>query len=338
MTEQQLTELLKRFEPAIRDAVLAAIREIRDSAILTQLIELIERGDEQAVLRALGLSEAVFGGYYFAMMQTFEAGGLALIARLPKYVTGSDGVKTMTRFNMRDRDAERWLQQQSSSMVTRITEDTRFAVREAMQAGLRDGRNPRNVALDLVGRFNRETGRREGGLVGLADNQIGWVRSVREKLRALDPSYLEMGLRYKRGDGIVQRAIASGKPLTEDEIERLVGRYTENALRHRGEMIARTEALTALNRGEYEATVQALKQHGRPLSAARKVWDSAGDGRVRDSHRALDGMSVQIDEPFVSPLTGARMMHPHDQSLDAPAKEVIGCRCRIRYEIDFFAR
>lgn len=338
MTEKQLTKLLERFAPMVRDAVLAAIREMRDTAILSQVVELIERGDERAVLRALGLNPALFNGYYIAMTQAFEAGGIAMIAGLPKYVEGADGIKTVTRFNVRDRDAEQWLQQRSSSMITSIENDARIAVREAMQSGLREGRNPRSVALDLIGRFNRETGHREGGMVGLSDNQIEWVRSVREKLRTLDPSYFEMGLRYKRGDGIVERAIASGKPLNEDEIEKLVGRYTENALQHRGEMIARTETLSALNRSEYEATVQALRQHGRPLSAARKVWDSAGDGRVRDSHRALDGVSVQIDEPFVSPLTGARMLHPHDQSFDAPAREVIGCRCRIRYEIDFFAR
>lgn len=338
MTERELKEMLERFAPRVRDAILSGIREIRDSAVLSQLIDLIKRGDENAVLRALGFNPAVFSGFYAAMMQTFEAGGMALIAGLPKYATGSDGVKTMTRFNVRDRDAEAWLAQRSSGMVVEIESDVRQSVRDTMQRGLAEGRNPRNVALDLVGRFNRETGRREGGAVGLSSRDLGWVNSARQKLLTLDPSYFDMGLRYTRGDGIVQRAIESGKPLDEATIDRLVGRYRDNALRHRGEMIGRTEALAALNRSEYEATKQALAQHGLPPTAAKKIWDSAGDGRVRDSHRALDGVSVGIDEPFVSPLTGAKMMHPHDSSLGAPARETIACRCRIRYKVDFFVR
>ena len=335
MNEKQLAELLEKFAPLVRDAILAGIREIRDSAVLSQLITLIERGDENAVLRALGYNPAVFNAYYTVMMQTFEAGGMALIAGLPRYATGSDGVRTVLRFNVRDRDAEAWLQQRSSGLVVEIENDIRQSVRDTLQRGLEQGRNPRNVALDLVGRFNRETGRREGGAVGLNSNQLNWVNSVRQKLVTLDKSYFEMGLRYTRGDGEVQRAIESGKPLPAETIERLVGRYRENALRYRGETIARTEALAALNRSEYESTRQALAQSDLPVAAARKIWDSAGDGRVRDSHREMDGQAVGIDEPFVSPVTGAQMMHPHDLSLGAPSREVVGCRCHVRYDIDF---
>jgi len=335
VTERQLKEMLEKFAPLVRDAILAGIREIRDGAVLAQLIELIERGDENAVLRALGYNPAVFNAYYVVMMQTFEAGGLALIAGLPRYATGSDGVRTVMRFNVRDREAEAWLQQRSSGLVVEIENDVRQSVRDTLQRGLEQGRNPRNVALDLVGRFNRETGRREGGAVGLNSNQLTWVNSVRQKLLTLDESYFEMGLRYTRGDGEVRRAIESGKPLSPETVDRLVGRYRENALRYRGETIARTEALAALNRSEYEATKQALAQSDLPPSAARKIWDSAGDGRVRDSHRDMDGQSVGIDEPFVSPVTGALMMHPHDASLGAPSRETVGCRCRVRYKIDF---
>lgn len=335
MTEQQLIKLLAEYEPKLRDAILDGIRRMRDEALLVEIVRMIELNDVAGVLRALGLSPALFNGFYFALAQTFEAGGLALIAGLPKYVTGGDGVKTMVRFDVRDRAAEQWLGQRSSGLIAEIEEDVRQAVRDALQRGQREGRNPRNVALDLVGRVNRQTGRREGGSVGLTSGQLGWVESARQKLLTLDEAYFDMGLRASRFDDVVRQAIASGKPLPAETVDKLIGLYKDNALKHRGEQIGRTEALSALNRGEYEAIKQAALRNGRPLSAIRKVWDSAGDGRVRDSHRALDGVSVGMDEPFVSPVTGARMMHPHDGSLDAPARELIGCRCRIRYEIDF---
>lgn len=337
MTEKQLIELLARFEPALRDAILNGIQRLRDEALLVEVVRMIELGDEAGVLRALGLNPALFNGFYFALAQTFEAGGLALIAGLPKYVTGADGVKTMIRFDIRDRAAEQWLGQRSSGLVTEIEEDVRQSVRDALQRGMREGRNPRNVALDLVGRVNRATGRREGGSIGLTAAQLNWVESARQKLLTLDKSYFDMGLRASRFDDVVQEAIRTGRPLNAETVDKLIGLYKDNALKHRGEQIGRTEALSALNRGEYEAIKQAALRNGRPLSAIRKVWDSAGDGRVRDSHRALDGTSVVMDEPFVSPVSQARMMHPHDTSLGAPAREIIACRCRIRYEIDFAA-
>ena len=72
-------------------------------------------------------------------------------------------------------------------------------------------------------------------------------------------------------------------------------------------------------------------------SAVRKVWRATGDDRTRDSHMALNGVEVGIDAPFISPLTGARLMYPHDTSLGAPASETIQCRCFYEIKIDYFA-
>lgn len=335
MTEKQLLELLEKYAPEIRDAVLEGIREIRDTARVNEIVRMIESGNVEGALRALGYNPAVFNRYYIAMMQTFEAGGLALMAQLPTYTADATGVRTMLRFNPRSPDAERWLREQSSSLITNIEADVREAVRTTLDEGMREGRNPRSVALDLVGRINRTTGKREGGVVGLGEREIAWSISVRRKLLSLDPSYFDMKMRDKRFDSIVRKAIEAGKPLTDEQVTKLVGRYREIALKARGDLIGRTEALAALQTSEWQSTRQALEQSGLPLAAAHKVWDSAGDGRVRDSHRELDGQRVGMDEPFVSPITGARMMHPHDLTLGAPAREVIACRCRVRYEIDF---
>lgn len=330
--------LLDEYAPAIRDAIIAGIRDIRDNAILAQIVEMVERGDVEGALRALGYNPAVFNTYFAIMSQAFQAGGALLIARQPKYVTDRTGMKTPLRFNIRDPRAERWLFEQSSGFITGIEDDVRQAVREAMSAGLEQGRNPRSVALDIVGRYDRTTGHREGGLVGLSARDMGWARSTRQKLLTLDKSYFQLANRDARFDATVQAAIDSGRPLPAETIDKLVDRYRAISLRKRGEAIGRTEALAALNRSEYEATRQALERSDLPLAAARKVWDSAGDRRVRNSHRELDGTSVGIDEPFISPATGKPMMHPGDTTLGAKARDVIHCRCKIRYEIDFLYR
>lgn len=341
MTERQLIELLDKYGPQIRDAILTGIRDIRDNARLSEIIRMIERNDVEGALRALGYNPAVFNRYYTVMMQVFEQGGMMLMAGLPKYTPDAAGVQTMLRFNVRDPAAEKWLAERSSSLVTGIGEDVRESVRSTLEDGMRAGRNPRSVALDLVGRYNRETGRREGGMIGLSEREQAWARSARQKLLTLDPSYFDMTMRDARFDSIVRTAIESGRSLSDADVTRLVDRYKDIALKNRGDQIGRTEALAALNRSEYEATRQALEQSALPLAAAKKVWDSAGDARVRNTHRQMDGQAVGIDEPFVSP-SGARMMHPHDTSMIADsklrAKETIACRCRVRYDIDFLYR
>lgn len=334
MTEKQLLELLEKYVPAIRDAIIAGIRDIRDNARLSEIIRMIELNNVEGALRALGYNPSVFNQYYMTLTQAFNQGGLTMIAGLPKYTDDGTGVSTILRFNVRDPAAERWLTEQSSKLITSLEDDLRLVTRSVLADGLREGRNPRNVALDLVGRIDRSTGHRTGGAIGLGERELMWTNSVRQKLVSLDPSYLEMTLRDKRFDDIVREAIATGKPLTAAQVGKLVDRYRDNALRHRGETIGRTEALAALNRSEWESTRQALEQSGLPVAAASKIWDSAGDSRVRNSHRKMDGQRVGIDEPFVTP-NGSRLMHPHDASLGAPGSEIIACRCRVRYDIDF---
>lgn len=58
-----------------------------------------------------------------------------------------------------------------------------------------------------------------------------------------------------------------------------------------------------------------------------KTWVSMRDTRVRDTHRALDGTSVPMDKPFVSP-SGAKLRFPGDPR--APISEVARCRCHLR--------
>lgn len=335
MNDQEFLEALAKFAPSVRQAFIDAVQDVTDNAILAQVVEALERGDEVAAWRALGYNPSVFNRLTSAIATAFEQGAIFTMGHLPKYVTDRHGVKSMLRFNMRDREAERWLAEQSSSLITKIEDDMRGAVRDTLQEGVAAGRNPRSIALDLVGRYNRDTGHREGGTVGLGDREQLWARNVRQRLVTLDERYFEMSLRDARFDATVRDAIDSGKPLSQDVVDRLVDRYRVRALQHRGETISRTETLSALNRSEYEAVRQSQAQTGLPDAAFTKEWDSAGDKRVRHSHVEMDGQKVLFSEPFVSPLTNARMMHPGDTSLGAPGKEVIGCRCRVKYRTDF---
>ena len=88
---------------------------------------------------------------------------------------------------------------------------------------------------------------------------------------------------------------------------------------------ARTALTNAQNAGRQDTYTAAVKMGIN----VKKRWVSAKDNRVRHSHGALDGQTVPIDQPFISPL-GSRMMPPGDLSLGALGKVIYNCRCAMR--------
>jgi hypothetical protein len=332
---EQLDALIDLFVPDLRSAFLAAIQDIVDTVLLNQLIEAIQTGDVEGAFRAIGYSDAAMRPLTAAIERAFETGGVMTGRTFPQHLNTYSG-RAVFRFDVRNSRAEAWLRDHSSTLITRIGDETRTIVRNTMTVGMQDGRNPRNTALDIVGRIDKATGRRVGGVIGLTEQQEYWVRSTRTKLVQLDKAYFDLELRDKRFDRTVAAAIRDGKPLPVDVVDKLVNRYKDNALKYRGDTIARTEALQSLNRAEWEATKQAVDLGATKTDNVRREWDSAGDSRVRWSHRKMNGQRVGVDEPFVSP-SGAKMMHPGDTSLGAGANEVVACRCRVRTVIDWLA-
>lgn len=212
-------------------------------------------------------------------------------------------------------------------------------MRLVLEAGQTEGRNPRATALDIVGRLNRATGRREGGILGLNSAQTDAVIRARQELLSGDAAqmrnYLTRGRRLPKFDRLVRKAIAEGKPLARADADKAVQGYSNSLLKLRGETIARTETLAGLNAGKEEGIRQLIDAGKVQRSAVKKVWRATGDDRTRDSHMALNGTEVGIDTAFTSPLTGAQMMFPHDTSRGAPASETIGCRCFYEIKIDY---
>src|SRR5882757_5114258 len=326
---QQLDALIDLFAPQIRIAFLAAIQDIVDNAILNQVIEAIDQGDVEKAFIVLGFSTAAMRPLTAVIETAYEQGGVMTGRTFPKYLNTYSG-RAVFRFDVRNSRAEAYLRDKSSQLVSRIADDTRVNIRNTLTIGMQDGRNPRNVALDIIGRIDPVTKQRVGGIVGLTTQQETWARNVRNKLndtadwlereRLAHPTarptaeshpYFSYEMRDKRFDRTVATAIRDGKALPSDVVEKLVLRYKDNALKLRGEMIARTEALQSLNASEYEAIKQAVATGAVNESAVQREWDSAGDKRVRYTHRKMNGQRVGLDEPFKSP-SGALMMHPGD--------------------------
>lgn len=250
-------------------------------------------------------------------------------------------------FDVRAYEAEEWLRVKSSSLITRTVEAQREAIRLTLEEGLQAGRNPKSVALDVVGRISKTTGRRSGGVVGLTGPQAEALANARADLRAVADStltdaqrrahldrYLSRVRRDRRFDAAVRRAYATETPLAN--ADKIAGRYADRLLMLRGETIARTEMLEALNAGRQQAWNQAIAEGKILPENLKKTWDATLDARTRADHIIMNNQKADQNGLFYTP-TGTPMLHPGDTSYGAGAAEVINCRCVANYKADFIA-
>ena len=327
-----LFDLIEEWEPKLQAAFIESIYRLRDTVQIGILTELIRAGRIEEAISTIGLDPSVFRPYDRAIAEAFEEGAEATIKKIPPLMDPETGAKVLISFDARNPEAEGWLRESSGTRIREILEDQRTAIRTHLVAGLEAGLNPRDVALDLSGRIDPSTGRRKGGIIGLTASQEEWVRSYARELEELDPGALSRSLRDARYDRTIQRAIDNTIPLSSDQRRRMVEAYKNRALRFRAELIARTEALSSLHVAQYQAFKQAIDKGSVDQTTVVKIWRSAHDNRVRDTHRDLDGESVGFNETFTS-SKGNTLRFPGDP--EAPAEEIIQCRCYLEMNIDF---
>lgn len=336
-TRDLIDELLATHDRRIMEAFLDSIRDVRDSITLRVIVERLERGDVAGAIEAMQLDADAFARLELAIAEAYNAGGAATVGNLPK-LRDPDGNRVLFRWGVRNPEAEAWLREHSATLVTRILDDQRIAIRAALEEGLSQGQNPRQTALDVVGRVNRASNRREGGIIGLTAAQERYVATARADLLSGDAErlrhYLTLGRRDKRFDRTVLKALREGTALPADVVARITGRYADRLLDLRGEMLARTETMMALGPSRDDAFRQQIGAGKIAADDVTKTWRSAGDGRVRHTHRVLNGQTVPFDGVFQSP-SGAMLRYPGDPR--APASELTGCRCWCEYKIDHFA-
>lgn len=332
-SRRELLRLLGKLEGPISSAFLADAFGIKSKARIAQLEVAISANDIDAAMRAAGyrpgswakLSESIRSAY-------IEAGTFVASADVPS--------KLGMSFNWTNPRAEEWLRKQSSEMVTRITKDQRESIQDALTAGMRAGRNPRSTALDIVGRISKATGRRQGGIIGLSRPQTKYVNDMREALTGKVGGFERNGKtvkkfwidkkgnlkstyskRDKRFDSIIRKSIESGKTLSEADINRLVGRYEDRLLKLRGDTIARTEAMSALNEASDESLRQVVEDGLAPADAVKRIWRHSYSKNERPGHLEMDGDERAVDDPFTNPVTGAVLMRPGD----GPDSEIVNC-------------
>ena len=335
--QRQFDLLATKWETELQRAFFSAVSEIASTAELGRIVKALEIGDIDAAIRALHLESAAFRMLDRAKEAAFEAGGRKTVEYMPA-LRDAAGQQVVIRFDIRNIRAEQYLSGRAGTniaqgrMSDRLYRDMVESSRTTLTEGLRAGRNPRSVALDLVGRIDRTTGRRVGGTIGLSGPQQQAVTRARLAMESGNVQGMERYLGYarrdKRFDATVLKAIKEKRPISKDMVDRIAGRYSDRLLQLRGETIARTETLQALSTSQDIAYRSAIDSGAIQSQQVKKQWISTADNRVRDTHRAINGERVGIDDTFSNGLR-----YPHQEG--APADQVVNCRCTAQYLVDF---
>jgi hypothetical protein len=339
---KNLIDLLDELVPDVREAFLVSIRDIQQDVQIKIMIEALEAGDINAALRAINIGPEYFAPLEAKLREAYVTGGNFVTEGVKALATGQ-GATIVARFDGRNPRAENYLAQRAASLLTgpdNLIQQQIEMAREVLSQNMQDGVAPRRAALDLMGRISRATGRREGGLMGLADNQAQWLQTATGELRSGDSAqlrnYLTRQLRDRRLDTYVEQSIESGKPIPEKIVQRMSGRYSDRLLNYRGETIARTELHVSLHSAQDEALNQMVDAGKVRRQDITETWDSSEDSVTRKTHRDAD-KQPRDKVTGVFTVGGYSMKFPGDSSLMAPAEETINCRCRAVVSIDFLA-
>lgn len=312
-TKERLDALLTKEERRIALIFQLAVRNVTEQLDLETIATLIERGQlEEALL----LTQQIAAQLGNAAQTAFIGAGTSTAA----WLAGAGVVGIF--FDQVNERAVAAMRDNNLRLITEFTSEQRRATKAALLDGIERGLNPREQA-----RAFRES-------IGLTERQQLAVIRYRRALervgqqgvpRGEQSEALKRALRDARSDRSVKRAMRRMVPLPQAQIDSMVERYQKRYIKHRSEVIARTEALAAVHEGTEEAFKQGAEQGSWALEDLERTWDSSHDARVRRSHQRLNGQT----KPFGVPWQGdaGTIRYPGDPA--APAEERIQCRCLL---------
>lgn len=315
----EIERLASRLEPQLARTILDGLMQMREDVDLDAIVEALQSGDISRVIASLGINpEAAF----LDLTPTLQSGVYAAGAYAASAIRLTGAQFAFDQLNPR---LISWLQTYSLGLIREITDKTKEAVRGVLVEGMRAGENPREVARDIK------------GIVGLTERQAKAVQNYRSELetfherrtgggynlgakidrvngyQVLRPDddgspmdgITERRLRDFRYDGQLSRAMETGTPLTQAQIDKMVDAYERKYLAYRARTIARTEALRTTNVGIQDAWRQAIEKGSVPEAQTRRLWIVARDERLCEVCAPIPKMNarrgVEFGKPFQTP-------------------------------------
>lgn len=311
---KRIEQLLAVAEPTLAAAFARMIISIKSKLTLEEIAKAIEGGNWEKALDEALKAVPLLGEAY---QDSFIAAARDTATFLGKNLGEIQLVFDQTNFS-----AINAMQRNMLRLVKGFSESQRELVRQIILDGIQRGLNPRDVARNFR------------NSIGLTPFQERAVWNYQRALQELDPIALRRMLRDRRFDRTLQAALDADRPLTPEQISKMVERYRARMLAMRAETIARTEALRSTHEGVQEMYDQAIARGDLSPDSLSREWNTAGDERVRSSHAQMHGQVQPYGVPFVSGL-GNELHYPGDPN--APAEDVINCRCSVGTRIKLTA-
>lgn len=308
--QRRIDALLVREEAVVRRAFRRYLDELRSEPVLRQVRLALQNEGIEGALRIADAHVVRLGSVIPRVFQ--DVGGSEASALADQL--GAGAARVALSFDPTFARAAEIMRRNRLQFVREFTGSQREATRAALTESLQAGDGPIKVA-----RVFRDS-------IGLTERQRQAVGNYRSLLERGDAEALERGLRDRRFDSTVRRAVDTGEPLGGTRIQRMVEQYRNRYLQFRAETIARTETLRVANEARGEALQQTLDQAGLKPGSVRRTWRATLDLRTRDTHTIMNGQERGLQEAFVSP-SGAHLMFPGDPQ--APPSETINCRCVV---------
>jgi hypothetical protein len=303
-------------EPRVRRAFLDGLESLRNRLDAADLARLIEQGQTDEILRLLRVevTDEAFRPLEAAIQNAVAQGGQTL-GQIAGTVLGPIGEVQFVFGEANPRLAQ-VASTLTSARIREVGNDVRAVVREVITEETVAGRNP------------RDTARRIRESIGLTARQERAVSNYRRMLEQGDREALQRELRDRRFDPSVERATRAEdrQPLSQAQIDRMVGRYREKYIRYRSQVIGRTEAIRAIQAAHHELLNDMVREGRLQERQIRRFWHYTRDDRTRAEHRLIPAMNpngVGLNEPFETPL--GPLMYPGDPN--GLAENVIQCRC-----------
>ena len=169
-----------------------------------------------------------------------------------------------------------------------------------------------DLAVGMGGTWERAYTEASGTMATLSKmSELGGAERMQEMVRNLEKSITQT----------LTRQLASDVPDIKEamkEIKEVF--YDKNHIK----AIAEDEVITINSIGVQDKAVSQGYQF--------KSWHSRGDGKVRPSHRFLNGQKVGINEAFTT-RDGVKLQYPCDPA--APIGETARCRCEAVYTYEW---
>lgn len=332
--QNKLDRLLEELAPSVEKQFRAAIEDIQSGVVISAVTERLEAGDVSGAMELLNIEEDSFSIFYESLRNAVVLVGALVATDVPR-LKNPQGRTVVFRFNPQNNALMNWFDTNTRSLVSTFLNTINQNARNVIASGILSGRSPELMVYDIVGRLNKQTGKRDGSILGMTTPNTDTVMKVQTGLLRGEPEemkhYLKLKRRDTRYDNLVNKAIAGEYKLTSDDIAIMMTLLKQSYYNLRTEAVVETSLKVVSSTTKDNVYRQSIAKALLTQTDIERVWRSMADEDVRHTHRLLNGQTKDgFDDPFQS-TSGALMRFAGDTSYGAGANEISFCRCHTEY-------